>query len=323
MQKNPIIFMFSGQGSQYYHMGRDLFLQSPIFRRWMLTLNQLVQEKTGLSITDEIYSEARGRVEQLNQLSISHPAIFMVEYSLARLFIESGIEPDYVLGASLGEFTAAAVAGVISPGEALEWILKQTELLPKLCGPGGMIAIIDNPDLYRQTPALSQNSELAAVNFASHFVISGDWRPLQDIEQFLKTRRLMYQTLPVQYGFHSPNVDPLNDEYLNFLSNFRMNEPQMAMISCVTGEQLTEVSPEYFWEVIRRPIQFQKAIAALEKRGSYCYIDLGPAGTLAGFTKQNLAQDSLSHAYPIMTPFHQDLKNYGRVMDDLGHPGLE
>jgi bacillaene synthase trans-acting acyltransferase len=320
MQRNPVVFMFSGQGSQYYHMGQELFLQNSIFRHWMLTLNQFVYDNTGLSVIEEIYNENKGKAEKLDQLQISHPAIFMVEYSLARLFIESGIEPDYVLGASLGEFTAAAVAEVISAGEVLEWIIKQVELLPRLCRLGSMIAIIDNPDLYLQTPLLSQGSELAAVNFGSHFVISGDRRTLESIEQFLKTHQKFYQTLPVEYGFHSSNVDPIRDEYLEFLRNFRLNKPRMTMISCVSGAQVAGISPEYIWDVIRQPICFQKAIQELEKRGAYNYIDLGPGGTLAGFTKQNLAKDSLSRCYSTITPFHTDRKNCDRVFGELGYP---
>lgn len=318
MQTQPIVFMFSGQGSQYYQMGKELFQQNSIFRYWMQTLNQMVFERTGLWVTGELYHESRGKADLLDKIQISHPAIFMVEYALTRLFLEGGVKPDYVLGASLGEFTAAAVAGVITVEEALDWIIKQTELLPKLCSPGSMIAIIDKPELYRQIPLLAEGSELAAVNYPSHFVISGEQRMLHQIDQFLKTNQILYQKLPVCFGFHSSNVEPLRQEYLSFLRNFRVNRPQIPMVSCVTGELLTEITPEYFWNVIREPIRFPNAIRELEIKGNYRYIDLGPAGTLANFTRQNLAESSKSQYHAIITPFNLDLKNCRRIFDELG-----
>lgn len=306
---NPVVFMFSGQGSQYYHMGKELYHHNPTFKRWLLHLNDLVYQKTGLSIIAEIYNENKSIADKFDQLSYTHPAIFMVEYALACVFIESGLEPDYLLGASLGEFTMAALAGILSVEDVLDCILKQVELVTNCCHNGSMIAIMHNPELYHQSPEINLHSELAAVNYASHFVISGAREELFPIENYLKSRNILFQTLPVHYGFHSANIAPIEQEYQRFLSRFTFKKPEIPIISCLTGNHTGEIPPGYFWRIVRKPILFQKAIMELEKNGPLHYIDLGPFSTLAGFAQKNQASGLRSQYYAIMTPFHQDLKN--------------
>jgi bacillaene synthase trans-acting acyltransferase len=311
--KSPLVFMFSGQGSQYYGMGKELYWQDPVFRSWMTKLDDIVLQNTGLSIVDEIYHAKKGISNSFDQIIYTHPAIFMVEYSLARVLIENGLEPDYVLGASLGEFTAAAVAGVVSIEEALQVILKQVEFLSKHCQTGSMIAVIHNPSLFHLSTEISQDSELAAVNFDSHFVISGNREGLLKIENYLKTEEIFFQTLPVNYGFHSKNVAPIENQYKEYLGNYSWMECKIPIISCMLNDTITTIPPSHFWDVIRKPIQFQKTILELENHNDFNYIDLGPFSTLANFVKQNLAKGSNSQCFSIMTPFHQDLKNCTQI----------
>src|SRR3990172_1974894 len=113
-----IVFMFSGQGSQYYQMGKDLFTLQPVFREWMNRLDHIAYTITGEHVLDKLYHEKKRMDEPFDRVLYSHPATFMVGYSLARLLIESGIYPAYVLGASLGEFVSATVAEVMGLEDA-------------------------------------------------------------------------------------------------------------------------------------------------------------------------------------------------------------
>ncbi|HML90581.1 MAG TPA: acyltransferase domain-containing protein [Methylomusa anaerophila] len=308
--------MFSGQGSQYYHMGKALYSQNTVFRHWLSKLNDIVYNSAGISIIDEIYNQAKSKGDRFDNLIYTHPAIFMVEYSLVQVLIEQGIKPDYVLGASLGEFTAAAIAGVLSLEETLDCILKQVEVFEKYCQPGSMIAVIHNPDLYNQSAEIFLHSELAAVNYSSHFVISGHSSSLFDIEKYLKTEDMQFLTLPVKYGFHSTNIDPAEEEYKKFLRNFSFSfrKPEIPIISCSLSSWVTDISPEYFWNVVRQPIQFQKTIGKLEATRQFNYIDLGPSGTLASFVRNNLLdKGSASQIYDVLTPFDQEIKKLDKL----------
>jgi len=307
--------MFSGQGSQYYHMGKELYCQNTIFQKWMSKLNDIVYQKVGFSIIDEIYSGSKNKADNFDRLLYTHPAIFMVEYSLARVLIESGLEPDYVLGASLGELTSAAVAGVISVEETLAIILTQAQLIEKHCQIGSMIAVVDSPDLYNQSSVISLHSNLAAINYSSHFIISGESAKLLKIEEHLKAKDLIFQALPVRYGFHSSNIAPIENEYATFLSKLSFRKPEIPVISCLLSGCATDFSDMYFWDIIRQPIYFQKTIINLEEQGQFKYIDLGPSGTLANFVRKNLSRDSLSQSYDVLNPFGQDVKKLKKVKE--------
>lgn len=309
--------MFSGQGSQYYRMGEELYRQNAIFRKWMLRLNGIIYKNSGISVVDEIYNEAKKKGTVFNDMVYTHPAIFMVEYSLARVLIDSGIEPDYLLGASLGEFTSAAVAGVISVEETLEYLMQQVELLKSYCNEGKMIAIVHNWDLYNQLVIISRHSELAAVNYSSHFIISGNSKSLSAIEAYLQAHEILFQVLPVRYGFHSSNIDPIGEQSRKNLCNFSLKKNGIPVVSCLSGELVSDIFPGHFWDVLRQPIQFKKTIENLEVLGQYHYIDLGPSGTLANFTKRNVTKESISEVYSVLTPFGQDVSKLQRVLECL------
>jgi trans-AT polyketide synthase/acyltransferase/oxidoreductase domain-containing protein len=248
-----------------------------------------------------------------NQTLYTHPAIFMVEYALAQVLMDSGIKPDYVLGTSIGEFASAALSDVMTFEESLLELIKQAEVLEDQCEEGGMLAILHDPNLYHENQFIYGNSELVSVNFHSHFVVSGQKNSLKDIEQYLKANQICCQALPVTQGFHSPLIDPAAGIYTDFLNERSYNTPRLPFISCRYANVLTKINNGYFWEVIRKPIEFQKALMELEKSGNHIYLDLGPSGTLANFVKYNLPENSESKSFSILSPFGQDLNNLRKI----------
>ncbi len=311
----PIIFMFSGQGSQYYHMGRELFHQNSTFRNWMITIDDRVRRKIAVSIIDEIYNPKKRKEESFRRTLFTSPAIFMLEYSLAQVLLESGVKPDYVLGASLGEFTAAALSGVMGLEESIECLLKQAETLEDVCQNSSMLTIVGNPALYYDNPQLFEETEIASINFHSHFVISGKNEKIVEIADFLKGKEIISLLLPVSFGFHSACIDPAAPICRDYLKTISLQKPKIPFISCLFGTEIPEISGDYFWRVVRNPIRFQKTIQELEKQGDYLYLDLGPSGTLATFVKYNLGTDSSSQFCAIITPFDQELKNLKMILD--------
>ncbi len=307
----PVVFMFSGQGSHYYQMGKELFEQHPTFKKWMLSLNEIASDTLGESVLNKLYDKTKSKSDLFDRTLYSHPAIFMVEYALAQVLLEDGIEPDYVLGTSMGEFASAAVAGVMEVEDVLKALVKQAQVLETHCQKGGMTAIVHKTTLFNETPQLFDNSELASVNFHSHFVVSGSLSSLKDIENFLQ--HMTYQRLPVSMGFHSALIEPAAPIYTDFLSLQTLKPPKIPFISCAHADILTSLAQNYFWIVIRKPILFQQTVQRLEEKPAYVYLDLGPSGTLANFVKYNLTKQSQSKSFPILTPFGPSLPNLEKV----------
>ncbi|MBY9085626.1 acyltransferase domain-containing protein, partial [Paenibacillus sp. HN-1] len=153
----PIVFMFSGQGSQYYQMGKELFDNDPIFQKWMIKMDDIVQRNIGRSVINEIYHDHGRKENKFDRTLFTHPAIFILEYALSQVLIEGGIKPDYVLGTSLGEFTALAVSESMEVEDVIECLIKQAEMIESNCKQSGMLAILDHISLYDENPLLFQN----------------------------------------------------------------------------------------------------------------------------------------------------------------------
>ncbi|MEW6381641.1 MAG: acyltransferase domain-containing protein [bacterium] len=310
------IFMFSGQGSHYYQMGREIFEQNPVFRKWMLEGEKIVSGLIGVSIIDQIYHNGYKKSDQFSRTLYTHPAIFLVEYALAQAVMEMGIQPDYCLGASLGVFAAAALADAVTFEAALTTVVRQAQAMEALCSQGGMMAILNPPALYFQNPLFHENCELAAINFPSHFVVSGGLKPLSDIQTFLEERKITFQRLAVSHAFHSSLIDPAEVTYRNFLNTLVLREPRIPFISCSDAHILPYIHRDYFWDTVRLPVQFQKTIQSLEEHAEhapYLYLDLGPSGTLASFVKYNLNHQSRSKSLSVLNPFGQEAKALERL----------
>ncbi|MCB0191369.1 MAG: acyltransferase domain-containing protein [Anaerolineae bacterium] len=310
----PVIFMFSGQGSHYYQMGRELYEKQPYFRAWMEKGDRLLQERVGVSVLAELYNPAHKKSDPFNRTRLSHPAIFLVEYSLAQALIEQGLEPDYVLGASLGSFAALAVAGALTFEAALLAVIEQADCLERYCRPGGMTAILADPALYEQRPWLWQQSTLAGINFDSHFVISTNREKLDAILQMLQREKITAQDLPVSLAFHSAEIDSAKPAYCDFLQSLPRQAPRRLFFCCAAATERVDIPNDYLWTVVREPIRFRQTIAMIEARQAWSYLDLGPSGTLATFVKYNLAKHSASEVFSIMTPFGRDVSNLNRLL---------
>ncbi|MDM8550776.1 ACP S-malonyltransferase [Desulfobacterales bacterium HSG2] len=309
----PVVFMFSGQGSQYYNMGGELFEKNDLFQREMRLLDALAADLLGESVLDRIYDRNRRKRDTFDRLLYTHPALFMQQYALARTLSETGIKPDFVMGTSMGEFVSAAVAGILSSEDALRAVIRQAEDLEEYCPRGGMLAVLHNPELYDRTPLLRENSEMAGVNFDSHFVVSGTPEGLQRISDFLREKAIAYLLLPLTVATHSSFIDRASPSYRAFLRQLSFNMPEIPFISCSRASLLKEIPSDYLWEVAREPIRFQESIRNSETRGSHIWLDLGPSGTLANFVSYNLDKGSDSVYMSILTPFGNDRASFEKV----------
>lgn len=308
-----VVFMFSGQGSQYFHMGKELQNSDAVFREWMQRLDRHVCTLTGRSCLTAIYDPGKSIGDAFDRTSLTHPSIFMIEYALARALIARNIVPQYILGASLGEFCALALAGCLSWEEALSLVVKQAAIAEQKCAPGGMLAILDNPGNFDRDSFLYTQSELAAVNFRSHYVVSGLTPALENIKHELRVRNATFQDIWIKQAFHSRHIEPIKNDFQAALSGIEFRKPEIPLVSCTTGGLVTDIPRHHLWNVCRQRIEFRKTIEAMESEGRFLYLDLGPSGTLATFVKYNLSDRSGSATLPTLTPYGNGLRNIEKI----------
>lgn len=320
MPNRNVVFMFSGQGSHYYQMGRAFFDGNAAFRQILLQLDEVAKPLLGRSIIDVLYNDGRRKDELFDEIQLTSAAIFVVEYALANALIDHGVKPDYLLASSMGTYAAATVAEVLDPNEALRSVIAVAKGCEAKCQKGSMIAVLGAPQLHRDLKVLRENSEIAAVNFASHFVISTTDEHVNEIESVLLRENIVFQRIAVSWPFHSRWMDNAREATLDALGKLRYRQPIIPLICCARCAVLEAVSPESCWDSVRKPIEFARTIAELENRGPSYYVDVGPAGTLATFLKYALPSTSTSQTYSILTPFGGELRNYQRLISERSSP---
>jgi len=307
------VFMFSGQGSHFFHMGRELFEQNDVFRDWMRRLDAIAHAQIGSSVLDALYAPERNKGDAFDRTLLTHPAIYMTEIALAQALIAGGLKPDLVFGSSLGSFAAAAIGGYVAIEDALLAVIRQAQVFERRCEPGGMIAIMTDPSLY-DSPLLRGRCTLAGVNFDGHFTVSAPSAAVAAIESELKARGLVYQRLPVSFAFHSDALDVARDEYLSYVATLPLRQGDLPLVCCERAEVVNSIAPEFFWNIARRPIRFRDAVDRLERDGPHRYVDVGPAGTLATFLKYALPAQSGSSMHPVLTPYGRDRRNFDALL---------
>lgn len=262
----PIAFLFGGQGSQYHGMGRPLFDHEPVFRDSMRELDDVVRKLAGVSVVEQVYGADRGVADPFGRLLFTHPAIVMVEYSLARLLRSRGVEPDYVAGSSLGEFAAAAVAGVLPIEDVLTTVVRQAQLCERSGPPGRMLAVLRDVASFDRDPVFA-GTELASVNYPEHFVVSGTVARIAELRAELTGRDVPTEVLPVPHAFHSSHIDAFAAGYRDLFHGLRPAAPRIPMVSGIDGGRPERLDADYFWNVVRRPIDFPAAVRTLAAAG--------------------------------------------------------
>jgi malonyl CoA-acyl carrier protein transacylase len=313
--KPRTVFMYSGQGSQYYLMGQELYEHDAVFRRSMQLCDEVHRSLTGRSLVAELYDDAR-RFDELVDVSLSHPALFSVGYSLTQVLIDRKIEPDGVLGYSLGEYIAAAVAGALSLEDALAIIVQQARLLKEHAANGGMLTVLASVDHFERNPSLYAGSTLASVNYAQNFVVSGSHATLVDLKTRLDEIDIVSLLLPVQHGFHSPLIEPIEAEFRKFVERVPVREPRLPMYSAARRGALSQLDGQYFWDVARQRVDFLALMTQLIKQGGDVrFVDLGPAGTLSTFIKYGFG-GRVAHAASI-NQFGRNLQTVSQLVAGL------
>ncbi|PPK67111.1 ACP S-malonyltransferase [Actinokineospora auranticolor] len=317
-ERLPVVFMFSGQGSQYYRMGRDLYDSNAVFRAALDRHDATVRAELGESVLAAVFDPGKRRDELFTDTRLTHPAIVMVELAAAEMLRAAGVRPAYLLGSSLGEYAAAVVAGCLSAADCLRLLVDQARCL-RSAPPGGMLAVLAGPEAHDLAPALA-DCEVAARNYPGHFVVAGTTEAIGRAEAQLRAADVLHQRVPVEHGYHSRLMDGVLRENRDALRAVRFAPAQVPWVSCVDGSVVDRPTADHFARVVRAPIEFGAAMAALADRGEFLYLDLGPGGTLHNFARNTPRSGSRSWSMPLFSPFGHDPGVVDRARDAAADP---
>ena len=314
--KRQIIFMYSGQGSQYYHMGKELYENHSRFKFWMDHCDEIVHPLIQTSLTDVLY-RGQGKSEPFDHILYTNPALLCIKYSLTRVLMEMGIIPDFLLGYSLGEITASVVSGVVSLEEGIQFVVAKAELVEKKTQQAQMLAVVEPQEIMSEFPSLFQGCRLTGKNFQKNFVVSGLPNDIQQLQAELSKRNVISQILPVKYGFHTELIDPIEEELKQLVRKISPAPIEIPIISSSKNKTIQEISENYVWDVLRNPVDFEKTIAWTLSKGDYIYIDVGPSGSLDTFVKYILPPDSNSIPLQMINQFGKDLNSMEKLRTSL------
>lgn len=285
--RRRVAWLFSGQGSQYPVMGRALFASEPVFRAAVNACDEiarpLMQRSLRELLTLPVPAEAIGSTD------VAQPLIFTMDYALAKLWKSRGVKADFLLGHSIGEYVAATLAGVFSLEDALTIVARRGALMGALPAGGGMTALMLAADeVEKLVDSLALPLDFAAYNGPASTVVSGARDALAALHERLETTGVTYAPLQVSHPFHSRHMEPMLDQFRRFLSGFSMRAPALPLVSNVTGRlwQDGDLTPDYWVEHVRQPVQFLKGVQSLVAAGAEIFLEVGGQQHLTGLVRR-------------------------------------
>jgi acyl transferase domain-containing protein len=194
--KPRTVFMYSGQGSQYYGMGRELYATHSGFRDALDACNTIYRDMSSRDMIAKLYDESC-RWHDMTDIELSHPSLFAIGYALTAALRSDGVEADAVLGYSLGEYTASVASGALALADAMRIVIRQAGLFKNSGATGAMLSVLASPDHFEQQSELYRGTSVASINFAGNFVISGTAHAIEAVSRRLDAHAIASVRLPV------------------------------------------------------------------------------------------------------------------------------
>lgn len=307
-----IVFLSSGQGTQYFNMTNELYTRNQTYHHYLDEINEYIYEITSYSVLQYIFDKSKNFFVSCNDLQLSSLALFLCQYSLGKLLIERGINPDCIVGSSMGEFVALALSNDKYLEEVIKILFQCVRKVERKCKKGGMLAILHGINIFYEQREVFGDCEIAGINYDENFVVSGSNSALKNVIHYLKENGIVFQRISVQYAFHSKMIDEVKEEIKNGFSPWKLQVP---IGSCAYGNIIEELPHSYIWDVIRLPMQFQETIQRIEERMNPIYVDLGPNGTLSNFIKRRGTLKNKS--YFIINMYNKENENLEKLMNDF------
>ncbi len=333
-EERSLIFMFSGQGSQYPAMIRELYAAEPQFRAIVDECCTLLQPHLGLDLrlllcaddpatdgathgTVALHGAASTELD-LNQTWLTQPALFVVEYALAKLWMAWGLKPAALIGHSIGEYVAACLAGVFTLEDALKLVVARGKLMQSL--PTGAMLTVPLTEA-ALAPYLNAELSIAAINEAARTVVAGPTEAIAALEDRLCADGYECRRLHTSHAFHSPMMEPILEPFLAEVRAVERHEPQLRFISNVTGTWISAdqaTDPAYWAAHLRQAVRFADGISVLLQERNPIFLEVGPGQTLATLVRRHTQRRDTALVYASLRHPQDRQSNLEYLLGTLG-----
>lgn len=316
-RRPEVVFLFAGQGGQYLQMARALYETEPVFRDVVDRCESLVQPYLEIPLSRVLYPQD-GQASPLDETQYTHVAMFAVQYGLAQLWRSWGIEPAAVMGHSVGEIAASAVAGGMSMEDGLMLMRERGRLMHSLPNIGTMASLLAGEAEVRPVVERYRDSvAIAAINGPESTVISGERKAVEHILHECEAQGIKTKLLNVSNSFHSPLVEPVLEEFAAVARQIDYRTPHVAQFCSMRLDWVNEqnaLTADYWPYNLRNTVRFSEAMSALHKQGYRIFLEIGPSPTLVGMGSQCVPQ-----AQGLWLPsLRRDRDDWEQILESLG-----
>ncbi|KZS69608.1 polyketide synthase [Mycobacterium kansasii] len=318
-----VVFLFPGQGAQHVGMAKGLYDTEPVFAEYFDTCAAGFRDEMGIDLHAEVF---RGTATDLERIDRSQPALFTVEYALAKLVDSYGVRAGAYIGYSTGEYIAATLAGVFDLDTAIKTVALRARLMHE-SPPGAMVAVAVGPDDVAQY--LSPGVELSAVNDPGNCVVAGPKDAIREFTQRLNEAGIPVRRVRAGHAFHTSAMDPMLEEFQAFLSRQQLSAPRTPLLSNLTGTWMTEqqvTDPATWTRQISSAIRFADELDVVLADPGRVLVEVGPGGSLTGSAIRHPKWSAGHHAVRLMRhPIQNadDRDTFLRALGELWSAGIE